>query len=56
MKVVKNAFFVKPATSKELIAKFVNLAGTARIDGILALESARMTSQMIHEKGASAFC
>lgn len=40
MKVVKNAFFVKPATSKELIAKFVNLAGTARREGILALESA----------------
>jgi chemotaxis protein MotA len=40
MKVVKNAFFVKPATSKELIARFVSLAGTARREGILALESA----------------
>jgi chemotaxis protein MotA len=39
-KVVKNAFFVKPATSKELIAKFVVLAGTARREGILALENA----------------
>jgi chemotaxis protein MotA len=40
IKVVKNAFFVKPATSGELIAKFVNLAGVARREGILALESA----------------
>ncbi|NLD38254.1 MAG: motility protein A [Desulfatiglans sp.] len=40
MKVVKNAFFVKPATSKDLISKFVSLAGTARREGILALETA----------------
>ncbi len=38
-KVVKNAFFVKPATTSELIAKFVTLAGTARREGILALEN-----------------
>ncbi len=40
IKVVKNAFFIKPTTSKELIANFVTLAGTARREGILALESA----------------
>ncbi|MBN2059179.1 MAG: MotA/TolQ/ExbB proton channel family protein, partial [Deltaproteobacteria bacterium] len=40
MKVVKNAFFIKPFTSKELINDFVSLAGTARREGILALETA----------------
>jgi chemotaxis protein MotA len=39
-KVVKNAFFVKPSTTGELITNFVNLAGTARREGILALVSA----------------
>jgi chemotaxis protein MotA len=39
-KVVKNAFFIKPSTAKELIGNFVNLAGTARREGILALETA----------------
>lgn len=38
-KVVKNAFFMKKMTAKELIATFVNLAGIARREGILALES-----------------
>ncbi|MBW1720704.1 MAG: flagellar motor protein [Deltaproteobacteria bacterium] len=39
-KVVKNAFFMKSYTAKELISNFVNLAGMARREGILALESA----------------
>lgn len=39
-KVVKNAFFVKAFTAKELISNFVSLAGTARREGILALETA----------------
>ena len=39
-KVVKNAFFMKSFTSKEMINNFVALAGTARREGILALESA----------------
>ena len=39
-KVLKNAFFLKPFTAKELITKFVNLAGIARREGILALETA----------------
>jgi len=39
-KVVKNAFFLKQFTVKELINNFVNLAGTARREGILALETA----------------
>lgn len=38
-KVVRNAFFLKPFTSKDLINSFVNLAGTARREGILALET-----------------
>lgn len=38
-KVVKNAFFMKKMTASELIATFVNLAGIARREGILALES-----------------
>ena len=40
MKVVKNAFFMKQFTVKELINNFVTLAGTARREGILALETA----------------
>lgn len=40
MKVVKNAFFLKQFTIKELIGKFVSLSGTARREGILALETA----------------
>ncbi len=39
VKVVKNAFFMKKLTANELIASFVNLAGIARREGILALES-----------------
>ena len=39
-KVVKNAFFHKRTTSQGLISDFVTLAGTARREGILALESA----------------
>lgn len=39
-KVVKNAFFLKKFTAKELIVNFVTLAGTARREGILALETA----------------
>ncbi len=39
-KVVKNAFFHEKYTAKDLIASFVSLAGTARREGILALESA----------------
>lgn len=39
-KVVKNAFFMKHFTSQELIGRFVSLAGTARREGILALETA----------------
>ncbi len=38
-KVVKNAFFHRKQTVKELIGEFVALAGTARREGILALES-----------------
>jgi chemotaxis protein MotA len=39
MKVVRNAFFHKKQTPKGLIGEFVGLAGTARREGILALES-----------------
>ena len=38
-KVVKNAFFLHKFTTQELIGNFVELAGTARREGILALES-----------------
>ena len=38
-KVVKNAFFHEKYTAKDLITSFVALAGTARREGILALES-----------------
>lgn len=38
-KVVKNAFFQQQLTSQGLISSFVNLAGTARREGILALET-----------------
>jgi chemotaxis protein MotA len=38
-KVVKNAFFHKKYTAQDMIGSFVNLAGTARREGILALES-----------------
>ncbi len=38
-KVVKNAFFHKQLTSQGLISNFVGLAGTARREGILALET-----------------
>ena len=39
LKVVKNAFFHKKQTSDGLIGDFVGLAGTARREGILALET-----------------
>src|SRR3990172_7098324 len=39
VKVVRNAFFHKRVTSSQVIASFVNLAGIARREGILALES-----------------
>jgi chemotaxis protein MotA len=39
-KVVKNAFFLKQFTISDLISNFVSLAGTARREGILALETA----------------
>ena len=39
-RVAKNAFFIRPSTTKELISNFVSLAGTARREGILALETA----------------
>ncbi|MGD8385806.1 MAG: MotA/TolQ/ExbB proton channel family protein [Desulfobacteraceae bacterium] len=39
VKVVRNALFHKKHTAKELISAFVDLAGTARREGILALES-----------------
>ncbi|MEJ2725783.1 MAG: MotA/TolQ/ExbB proton channel family protein [Deltaproteobacteria bacterium] len=38
-KVVKNAFFHRKATSSQIIAEFVRLAGIARREGILALEA-----------------
>jgi chemotaxis protein MotA len=38
-KVVKNAFFMRVSTSKEMITNFVSLAGVARREGILALEN-----------------
>lgn len=37
--VVKNAFFMKNMKANELIAQFVELAGIARREGILALET-----------------
>jgi chemotaxis protein MotA len=39
-RVVKNAFFHKKHTAQGMISHFVGLAGTARREGILALESA----------------
>ena len=39
-RVLKNAFFLKAFTAKELITNFVGLAGTARREVILALETA----------------
>ena len=39
LKVVKNAFFTQKQTSQGLIGEFVGLAGTARREGILALET-----------------
>ena len=39
-KVLRNAFFLRAFTAKELISNFVGLAGTARREGILALETA----------------
>jgi chemotaxis protein MotA len=37
--VVKNAFFIRSSTAKGIISEFVKLAGTARREGILALEN-----------------
>lgn len=39
VKVVRNAFFHKQTTPNSIIAEFVKLAGVARREGILALES-----------------
>jgi chemotaxis protein MotA len=39
VKVVRNAFFHKPNSSSAIIADFVKLAGVARREGILALET-----------------
>ena len=39
LKVVKNAFFHRSNTTKDLISSLVTLAGTARREGILALET-----------------
>ena len=39
IKVVKNAFFAKKTTPQGIISDFVKLAGMARREGILALES-----------------
>jgi len=39
LKVVKNAFFHRAYTAQDLIARIVTLAGTARREGILALET-----------------
>lgn len=39
IKVVRNAFFHKKTTANQVIADFVSVAGVARREGILALES-----------------
>ena len=39
VKVVRNAFFHKKATANQVISEFVGLAGVARREGILALET-----------------
>jgi len=50
--VVKNAFLHKQITAKDVISNFVNLAGIARREGILALEaSANETSDQFMKKG-----
>ncbi len=50
--VVKNAFLHKQITAKEVISNFVSLAGVARREGILALESsANETSDQFMKKG-----
>jgi chemotaxis protein MotA len=52
IKVVKNAFLHKQVTAKEVISNFVSLAGIARREGILALESsANETSDQFMKKG-----
>jgi len=50
--VVKNAFLHKQVTAKEVISNFVSLAGIARREGILALEtSANEASDQFMKKG-----
>jgi chemotaxis protein MotA len=50
--VVKNAFLHKQVTAKDVISNFVSLAGIARREGILALEtSANETSDQFMKKG-----
>ena len=52
VKVVKNAFLHKQVTANEVIANFVKLAGIARREGILALEtSANEASDEFMKKG-----
>ncbi len=50
--VVKNAFLHKQVTAKDVISNFVSLAGIARREGILALEtSANEASDQFMKKG-----
>jgi chemotaxis protein MotA len=50
--VVKNAFFHKQVTANQVISNFVKLAGIARREGILALESsANETNDEFMKKG-----
>lgn len=52
VKVVKNAFLHKQITANQVIAQFVKLAGIARREGILALESsANETPDEFMKKG-----
>ncbi|MFZ0451515.1 MAG: MotA/TolQ/ExbB proton channel family protein [Desulfatiglandaceae bacterium] len=52
LSVVKNAFLHKQVTAKEVISNFVSLAGIARREGILALEtSANEASDQFMKKG-----
>jgi chemotaxis protein MotA len=52
IKVVKNAFLHKQVTANQVIANFVKLAGIARREGILALESsAKETNDEFMQKG-----
>jgi len=52
LSVVKNAFLHKQVTAKDVISNFVSLAGIARREGILALEtSANEASDQFMKKG-----